>query len=134
MRPILPTSTNDLSYASSETVSHVALPREFYPPSVVISPGIVGAEDCESLFTNLEGEKTVTENYLVRHSLGIQQFLGNGHPADVYRLPGLENPADEQTKVKSGIIPLPRLLESEAFRPDMLRPLDSVPSNEQAGR
>ena len=47
----------------------------------------------------------ITEKYLVRHFLGIQQFSGNGEPGSVFWLPGLANPADGMTQVKSDMAP-----------------------------
>ena len=46
-------------------VDHMALIREFYTPSVGLSPGMVGLEDCESLFNHLRTKKMITEKYLV---------------------------------------------------------------------
>ena len=46
-------------------VDHMALSREFYTPSVGLSPGMAGLEDCESLFNHLRTKKMITEKYLV---------------------------------------------------------------------
>ena len=46
-------------------VDHMALIREFYTPSVGLSPGMAGLEDCESLFNHLRTKKMITEKYLV---------------------------------------------------------------------
>ena len=61
-------------YAFSEMIDSKALLREFYAPFSRMSPGLVGMEDCESLFTHLKNKKMVTEKYLVRHFLSIQPF------------------------------------------------------------
>ena len=44
-------------YAFSGTIDHTALSREFYVPSSGVSPGMVGREDRESLFTHLKKGK-----------------------------------------------------------------------------
>ena len=80
-------------------VDHMSLLREFHAPFSDLLPGAIGVEDCESLSNRLKNEKTFAEMYLVRHSWGIQQSLGNGELADVYGLPGLANPADGLTRV-----------------------------------
>ena len=71
-------------YAFSEMIDHMALLREFYAPFSRISPGMVGMEDCESLFAHLKNRKMITEKYLVRHFLSIQQFVGNGELENAY--------------------------------------------------
>ena len=82
-RKLVKSSLGGEVYASSEMIDHMALLREFYAPFSHISPGLVGMEDCESLFTHLEKKKTVTEKYLVRHFLSIQQFLDEGELENV---------------------------------------------------
>ena len=47
----------------------------------------------------------LTEKYLVRHFLGIQQSLGEGELENVYWIPGTENPADGFTKLRSEMGP-----------------------------
>ena len=70
--------------------------------------------------------------YVVRDSLGIQQFLGNGELGSVYWLGGLANPADRITEVKSDMIPLLRLLVLGAFHLGVLRSLRGVSPNDMA--
>ena len=107
-------------------VDHMALSREFYTPSVGLSPGMAGLEDCESLFNHLRTKKMITEKYLVRHFLGIQQSLGNNELGNIYWLPGAENPTDGMTKMKSEMPPMLNLLEFGEFYPGLLRPLMGV--------
>ena len=120
-------------YAFSEMIDHMALIREFYAPFVGLSPGMVGMEDCESLFSHLRNKKMVTEKYLIRHFLSIQQALEDGDLENVYWLPGTENPADGMTKVKSEMLPILSLLEHGEFRPGTLRQLNGVGSYEING-
>ena len=108
----------------------MALIREFYTPFVGLSPGMVGLEDCESLFSHLRTKRMITEKYLVRHFLGIQQSLDHGELDNIFWLPGTENPADGMTKVKSDMPPMLRLLEHGEFHPGLLRPLKGVSSSE----
>ena len=63
----------------------------------------------------------VTEKYLVRHFLSIQQFLEDGELENVYWIPGTENPADGLTKLRS---------ETGRFQPGTLRPLKGLASRE----
>ena len=72
-------------------VDHMTLIREFYAPPAGLPPGMVGLEDCESLFNNLRTKKMITEKYLVRHCLSIQQSLEENELDNVYWLPGTDN-------------------------------------------
>ena len=49
-----------------EMLDHASLLREVYEPSVEMSPGMVGLEDCESLSGRLRNEEAAVEKYLVR--------------------------------------------------------------------
>ena len=129
-RKLVKSSLGGEVYAFSEMIDHVALLREFYAPFSHISPGMVGMEDCESLFTHLKNRKMVTEKYLARHFLSIQQFLEDGELGNVYWLPGTENPADGLTKLRSEMGPIMALLETGNFRPGILRPLKGLASRE----
>ena len=111
------------AYAFSEMIDHMALLREFYGPVSRISPGLVGTEDCESLFTHLGNREMVTEKFLFHHFLSVQQFLEDGELENVYWIPGTENPADGLTKLKSEMGPILALLETGRFQPCLLRPL-----------
>ena len=117
-------------YAFSEMIDHMALLREFYAPFAHISPGLVGMGDCESLFTHLKNKKMITEKYLVRHLLSIQQFIDEGELENVYWIPGVGNPADGLTKLRSEMGPILTLLETGRFQPGTLRPLKGVASRE----
>ena len=64
----------------------------------------------------------VTEKYLVRRFLSIQQFLEDGELENVYWIPGTENPADGLTKLRSEMGPIMALLETGRFQPGLLRP------------
>ena len=72
----------------------------------------------------------ITEKYLARHFLSIQQFLEDGELGNVYWLPGTENPADGLTKLRSEMGPIMALLETGTFRPGILRPLKGLASRE----
>ena len=91
---------------------------------------MVGLEDCESLFSHLRTKEMITEKYLARHFLSIQQSLDNKELDNIYWLPGTENPADGMTKMKSEMSPMLNLLEFGEFFPGVLRPLKGVCSSE----
>ena len=91
---------------------------------------MVGMEDCESLFSHLKNRKLITEKYLIRHFLSIQQYVEDGDLDNVYWIPGLENPADGLTKIKSDMGPILSLMETGSFRPGLLRPLKGLASAE----
>ena len=74
-RKLVKSSLGGEVYAFSEMLDHMTLLRGFYAPFAKVSPGMVGMVDCESLFTHLKNRKMVTEKYLVRHFLSIQQCL-----------------------------------------------------------
>ena len=103
------------AHAFSETIAHMALSREFYAPFSRISPGMVGMEDCGSLFAHLENQGMVTDKYLVRRFLPIQQFIEDGEMENANWLPGVENPADGLTKIKSEMGPICRFWRLVAF-------------------
>ena len=65
-------------YARSEMVDHMSLIRDFYEQFGGLPPGMIGLEDCASLFTHLHTEKTAAEKYLARRFLSIQQSLEHG--------------------------------------------------------
>ena len=72
----------------------------------------------------------ITEKYLVRHFLSIQQFIDEGELENVYWIPGVENPAGGLTKLRSEMGPILTLLETGRFQPGTLRPLKGVASRE----
>ena len=78
---------------------------------------MAGKEDCESLFTHLKNRKLLAEKYLVRRFLSIQQLIEDGDLDNVYWLPGVENPADGLTKLKSEMRLFLPLLETCRFNP-----------------
>ena len=57
------------------------LPREFYEPFANPLPGMVGNEDCESLFAHLRGKGAAAEKNLARRCFGIQQSLASNELA-----------------------------------------------------
>ena len=99
-------------HAFSGMIDHMAPLREFYVPFSRRPPGLVGMEDCESLFTHLKRRKMITEKYVVRHVLSIQQFIGEGELDSAYWLPGTKNPADGLTEIKSEMGPILALVET----------------------
>ena len=72
----------------------------------------------------------ITEKYLIRHFLSIQQFVEDGELDSIYWIPGVENPADGLTKIKSEMGPILSLLETGGFQPGLLRPLKGLASIE----
>ena len=92
-------------YAFTEMLGQMSMLREFYGNFAGSKPGMIGLEDCESLFTHLKKSKSITEKFLVRHFLSIQQSLGEKELNNVSWIPGKENPADGLAKLRSGILP-----------------------------
>ena len=86
--------------------------REFFGHFVDLSPVMVGLEDCESLSTRLKKKKMSTEKFPAPRFLNIQQAIGIRELGNAYWIPGMENPADGLTKLKSAFLPLLRLSES----------------------
>ena len=113
-------------YAFSEMLDHMSMLREFYGHFAGPKPGMIGLEDCESLFTHLKKSKSITEKFLVRHFASIQQALEEKELNNVFWIPGKENTDDALTKLHSEISPLLRLLQSGANNPGMLRPLKRI--------
>ena len=69
-------------------------------------------EDCESLSARLKTKKLITEKFLVRHFLAVQQAIEIQGLGNVCWIPGRGDPADGLTKLHSEIVPLLRLMES----------------------
>ena len=113
-------------YAFSEMLGHMSMLREFYGHFAGSNPGLIGLEDCESLFTHRKKSKSTTEKFLVRHFMSIQQALEEEELNNVFWIPGKENPADGLTKMHSEILPLFCLLASGAYTPGILRPLKRI--------
>ena len=86
----------------------------------------MGPEDRESLFTHLQKKKMITEEFLVRHFLVIQQAIEIQELDIAYWIPGRANPADGLTEFHSEILPLVRLMESGTYNPGFLQPLQGV--------
>ena len=113
-------------YAFCEMIDHMALLREFYAPFSGAPQGMEGKKECDSLFSHLKNRTLLTGKYLVRHFLSIQQLIEDGDLDNVYWLPGVENPADGLTKLKSEMGPIPPLLETGRIQPGLLRPLKGL--------
>ena len=94
---------------------------------------MIGLEDCESLFTRVETEKAVTEEYSARRFLSIQPSPGQGDLGNIYRVPGMQQPAGELSKARSHMVPLLRLLESGKLSLGGLRPRQGMQSEEVQG-
>ena len=94
--------------------------RIFFGPFEGLDPGALGLGDCERLLAHLNTDKMIAEKYLVRRFLRFQQALEEGDLENAYWLPGTEPAADGLTEVRSGMVPLLRLLESGGFWPGQL--------------
>ena len=114
--------------AFSEMLDYMSMLRGFYGHFADVYPGMVGLEDCESLFAHLRRKKMTTEKSLGRQLLAIQQAIEMKELGNVYWIPGLENPAGGLTRLKSDLVPLLRLIESGSYNPGNLRPLRGAAS------
>ena len=112
-------------------LGNVSMLREFYGYFWDLGPGMVGFEDCESLFTHLKKKKVVSEKFLVRDFLAIQQAIEVKELDNVVWLPGLGNAADGLAKIKSDLVPLLRPLESGSYNPGTSRPQRGVAFREK---
>ena len=68
----------------------------------------------------------VTEKYLARHVLPIQQFIADGESENAYWLTGAGNPADGLTKIKSEMGHISAHMETGRLQPGFLRPLGGL--------
>ena len=121
-RKLAKSSFRGLVYALREMVDRATLLRDFYEPLDNLAPGAAGLEGSESLLIHLRTKKISTGR--------IQQTLELGEWGNIFRLPGMENPADASTKIRSDMAPLLRILESGRVTPRNLRPLKCVHSKE----
>ena len=117
--------------ALSEMADRMSLLRDFFAPLEGLGPGMAGLKNCESLLARRSTKKMIAEGYRVRHFLSIQQALEQGELHNAYWLPGVGNPADGLTKVRIGVVPLARLLESGRRNPGTARPLGGGPAEGQ---
>ena len=56
-------------------IGNMSLLREFYEHFADSSPGVVGFEDYESLFTHARNKMTITEKFPICHFLAILHSL-----------------------------------------------------------
>ena len=118
-------------YAFSEMLGHMSMFPEFYGHCLNLYPGMVGLEDCESLFTDIKKKQVVAETFLVRHFLAIQRTIEMDELYNAYWIPGFGSPPGGLTKLKSDLVPPLRLIESGSYSPGTLRPSNGVAFREQ---
>ena len=63
---------------------HTPPSRYSYASFEGLRPGMVGREDSKRLLTYLQTKKMITEKYLARHFLGIQEALEQGELDNVF--------------------------------------------------
>ena len=88
-RKLVKSSLDGEVYAFSDMLDYMPLLRECCEPFVGPSPGMIGFEDCGSLFTHLKHEKAAKEKYLARYFLGIKQSPETAELDNEYWLPGV---------------------------------------------
>ena len=98
-------------------VGHMSLLRDVYGPFGGLNPGAAGLEDCGSPSTHLKTNKMITRKYLVRHFPSVQQPLERGELDHLFWAPGIGNPTDISTMVRSDMAPPLRHLESGHSNP-----------------
>ena len=113
---------------------HISSLRDIYAPPQGLNPGMMGLEDCESLFANLNPKKMIAGKNSPRHFLSAQQALEEGGLDNLYWLPETGNRGGGLTRLHSDMPPLLRLLESGHFIPGSLRPLKGAAWQGDGGR
>ena len=73
---------------AKNTLDHMPVLRELRGYSLNLYPGLVGLEDCESLFTHLKNRKAFAGKSLARHFLAIQRAIELKELDKAYWLPG----------------------------------------------
>ena len=86
--------------------------RYSYEPLEGLRQEMIGSVDCGSLLAHLTTKKTLKENMPAGALLRTQQAMQQGELGEIFRPPGIENPADRLTKVRSDMAPPLRPLES----------------------
>ena len=79
---------NSLVKLAKKALDHMSMFRELYGYFLNIYPGLVGPEDCESLFTHLKNRKAFADKSLARHFLAIQRAIELKELDKAYWLPG----------------------------------------------
>ena len=128
-RKLVKSSLGGEVYAFRGMVEHMSLLREFNANFADLAPGAIGFEDREGLYRREAREdrrRTVPDSPLS----ATQKSPDTGESDNVNWLPGSENPTGGLTKVQSDTVPLPRLVESGAHCPGILRPPQGISSNE----
>ena len=74
-RKSLTSSLRGETSALSGTLGYVPMLRDFFAHLLNLAPGTADLGDCESLFNYLKNKKTISEKFLVRQFLAIQQAL-----------------------------------------------------------
>ena len=121
-------------YPPSDKIDRLAFLRELYALSGDVSPGAIGAEDCESRFTHIRDNEAIAGEYPACRFLGIQQASGDNGLGNVYRLLVMARPEAGLAEVKSDMASLLRMLHSGTFRPGALRPKRGAPFEENGRR
>ena len=75
--------------AFSGMIDHASPLRGFFEPFLGASPGMMGFEDCGSLFTHRRHGEAITGKYLARYFLRIKQSLETAGLDNEYWLRGV---------------------------------------------
>ena len=92
-RTLAKSSLHGEVYAFREMIDRASLFSGFWEYFLDAPAAMIGFKDCGSLSAHLKNKETITEQYLARHFLGAQQFLGTSESDTSYWPTGLENPA-----------------------------------------
>ena len=133
-RKSVESSLGGVVHALGEMADHISSMRDIYAPFQGLNPGMMGLEDCESLFANLKAKKMIAGKNSLRYFSSAQQALEEGGLDNLYWLPGTGNRRDGLTRLHSDMPPLLRLLESGHFNPGSLPPLKGVAWKGGGGR
>ena len=103
--------------AFSEMVDHMSLPGGILWPFVGLSPGMV------VLSNTTRVSSAISEEFLVRHFLGIQLTFESKKSDNVFSFPGTDNPADGLSEAKGRYVPSPSPVGIGNLLPRILAPI-----------
>ena len=87
-------------HAANEQTDYAHLVRNLYQDVLTGSVPLILATDCQSLFSHVRTNKTMTERALQKPFFQLQEMLNNNTIQNVVLLSGSDNPADALTKAK----------------------------------
>ena len=98
-------------YAANEQTDYASLVRNLYQDVLAGNIPLILATDCQSLFSHIRTNKTMTERVRHKPFFQLQEMINNKTMQNIVLLAGPHNPADALTTAKrASALPIDTLL------------------------